>query len=290
MSEQKLPRRAFLKWGLGATGAAIGLPAAGCAPTASAGASSGNALRLGVASYSLREFPREQAISMIEELQTPYISIKSFHLPYELAPAELATGRAQFEAAGLEIVGGGVITFEEDSDADVKRYFDYAKAAGMPLMTVTGPPEVWPRVERFAKEYDIKVAIHNHGPEDERYPTPYEALEHVRDRDPRMGVCVDVGHTARTGIDVVQSIADAGSRLIDMHLKDLRSFDGHTDVVVGQGAMPITDIFQQLLVMNYEGAANLEYELDAEDPLPGMKQSFAYMRGVLAGLAGVRSA
>src|SRR5690606_38217106 len=168
--------------------------------TGSTAARSGGALKLGVASYSMRRFSREQAIDMMKALQTPHIHIKSFHLPYELSPAEAQAAAGQFEAAGLQIVGGGVITFEEDSDEEVRKYFEYAKNARMPLMAVTGPIGIWPRVERFATEYDIKVAIHNHGPEDERYPTPYEALAQVDGMDPRMGLCIDVGHTSRTGI------------------------------------------------------------------------------------------
>ncbi len=168
----------------------------------------------------------------------------------------------------------------------MRKYFEYAKQAGMPLMVVTGPEEVWPRVERFARQYDIRVAIHNHGPEDKRYPSPYDALKHIRKMDPRMGLCIDIGHTVRSGVDLVKSIADAGPRLLDMHVKDLRDLrDRESQVIVGEGAIPLADVFRQLLAMNYQGYVNLEYEIDADDPLPGMKQSFAHMRGVLAGLA-----
>ncbi len=246
--------------------------------------------RLGVASYSLRQFPRAAAIEMIRALRTPYVNIKSMHLPYELPTAELAAARREFEAAGLTIVGGGTITFEHDSDEDVGRYFEYAKGAGMPLIVATAAPAILPRIERFAKRFDIAVAIHNHGPEDRHYPSPYDVLRHVRDMDPRMGLCVDVGHTTRAGVDVVKAIADAGPRVLDLHVKDLRDLKvGETQVYVGEGAMPITDIFRQLIAMRYTGCANLEQEIDANDPLPGMKQAFAHMRGVLAGLAAVEA-
>ncbi len=246
-------------------------------------------LKLGVASYSLRKFPRDRAIEMVKALGTRYVNLKSVHLPYELPPAELAATRHEIEAAGLEIVGGGVITFERDSDEDVEKYFTYAKGAGMPLITAHADPAVLPRIERFARRYDIKVAIHNHGPEDKRFPSPYDALKHVRNMDRRMGLCIDVGHTVRTGTDVVQAVADAGARLLDMHAKDLRDLkDKESQCIVGEGAMPLPEIFQQLQTIRYPGYVNLEYEIDADDPLPGMKQSFAYMRGVLAGLAAGR--
>ena len=246
----------------------------------------GEAVKLGVASYSLRNFPRAKAIEMVKALGTPYINLKSVHLPYELPPEELAAARREIEAAGLQIVGGGTITFDEDSDDSVRKYFDYAKAAGMPVIVATADPSILPRIERFAKQYDIKVAIHNHGPEDKRFPSPYDVLKQVRTMDARMGLCIDIGHTVRTGTDVVRAIADAGPRLLDMHAKDLRNLTAKgSQCVVGEGAMPIAAIFQQLQAIHFAGYVNLEYEIDADDPLPGMKQSFAYMRGVLAGLA-----
>ena len=242
-------------------------------------------VRLGVASYSLRNFPRAKAIEMVQALGTPYINVKSVHLPYELPPDELAAARREIEAGGLQVVGGGTITFEKDTDDDVRRYFDYAKAAGMRVLVATGDPAILPRVERFTKQYDIKVAIHNHGPEDKHFPSPYDVLKHVRNMDARMGLCIDIGHTVRTGTDVVRAVADAGARLLDMHAKDLRDLTAKgSQCIVGQGAIPIAAIFEQLQAMRYAGYVNLEYEIDPDDPLPGMKQSFAYMRGVLAGL------
>jgi sugar phosphate isomerase/epimerase len=242
-------------------------------------------IKLGVASYSLRKLGRAQAIAAIQQLKTPYVNIKEFHLAYRSTPEELAAGRKEFEAAGLQIVGGGTVSLQIDTDEDVRKYFEYAKRCGMPLMVIAPTQQTMPRIERFVKEYDIKVAIHNHGPEDKYFPAPQDALKVVKNMDPRVGLCIDVGHTARTGVDVVKSITQAGSRLLDMHIKDLRSLtDEDSQCRVGEGAVPIAGIFRQLKKMNYRGAVNLEYEIDADNPLPGMVQSFAYMRGVLAGL------
>lgn len=295
MPNHKVPRRTFLKTAAaGAAGAALGLPAATRPAFAGESTLRGpdkNALKLGVASYSLRNFSREKAIEMVKALGTPYINIKSVHLPYELSPAELQAGRREFEAAGLRIVGGGTITFAEDTDAEVRKYFEYAKNAGMPLMVVTGPVEVWPRVARFAQQYDIKVAIHNHGPEDRRYPSPYDALKYIDNLDSRMGLCLDIGHTVRAGTDVAKAIHDVGPRLLDIHMKDLTDLTNRdTQVAVGEGNIPHADIFRALLDTNYQGYVNLEYEINANDPFPGMKESFAHMRGLLAGITSQRSA
>jgi sugar phosphate isomerase/epimerase len=246
-------------------------------------------VKLGVASYSLRKFPLDKTIEMVKALGTPFINLKSVHLPFELSPEELAAARREIETAGLQIVGGGVITFERDSDDDVEQYFAYAKAASMPLVTAHADAHILPRIERFAKQYDIKVAIHNHGPEDKHFPSPYDALKYVRTMDPRMGLCIDIGHTVRTGTDVVRAIADAGPRLLDMHAKDLHDLTAKaSQCIVGEGAIPIAAIFQQLEAIGFRGYVNLEYEIDADDPLPGMKRSFAYMRGALAGLDAAR--
>jgi sugar phosphate isomerase/epimerase len=294
MLNNDVPRRTFLKVAaLGAAGAALNNPEAIRATFADAHhtgalpAAKDAGIKLGVASYSLRNFPRAKAIEMTKALGTPFINLKSVHLPYDASPAEIAAARSEVAAAGLQIVGGGLITFETDTDDGVRKYFDYAKAAGMPVMVSTCHPGVLPRVEKFAKQYDIKIAIHNHGPEDQGFfPSPYDVLKAVKGMDPRMGLCIDVGHTVRTGTDVVRAVVDAGPRLLDMHLKDLRDLKvKESQCIVGEGQMPIVDIFRQLRAMRYPGYANLEYEIDENDPLPGMKQSFAYMRGVLAGLA-----
>lgn len=292
MPNQDVPRRTFLKLAaLGSAGVALSScatsgVAAGESQRASAAAKPDDlGLELGVASYSLRNFPRAQAIQMTRALGTRFINLKSMHLPYEASPAEIAAARQEIEAAGLQIVGGGMITFETDTDEGVRKYFDYARAAGMPVIVGTCKPAVLPRIEKFVKQYDIKLAIHNHGPGDV-FPSPYDALKAVEGMDQRMGLCIDVGHTVRTGTDVVRAVADAGPRLLDMHAKDLRDLGvAESQCIVGEGRIPIAAIFRQLRAIGYQGYVNLEYEIDANDPMPGMKQSFAYMRGVLGALA-----
>lgn len=299
MAERSSSRREFLTAaGAGVAGAVLSgcagagaVPAGAALPRAGADAAT-TPVKLGVASYSLRELPRERAIEMLVALRTPFVNIKSFHLPYDATPDAIDAARREFEAAGLRIVGGGTITFERDTDEDVERYFAYAKRAGMPLIVASGAPGTLPRVERFARRYDIRVAIHNHGPEDRHYPSPYDVLRHVAAMDPRMGLCMDLGHSVRAGADVVRAAADAGPRLLDIHAKDLRDpKDVQSQCVVGEGVIPIAALFRQLQAMRYDGFVNLEYEIDAKDPLPGMQRSLAFMRGVNAGLAaGARAA
>ncbi len=241
--------------------------------------------KLGVASYSFRKFTREQAIQMTKELGTPYLNVKDFHLALDSTPDQIDAAKKQFSDAGIIIVGCGNISFSKDDDADIRHKFEYAKLLGAPLIVCAPTHETLPKLGKYVEEFNIKIAVHNHGPEDKQFPTPQSVLEVVRNMDPRCGLCIDVGHTSRTGVNVVQSIAEAGPRLLDMHVKDLTDpMAKDSQVPVGEGKLPIPQIFLQLIKMKYPGCVNLEYEVQADNPMPGMQKSFAYMRGVLAGI------
>ncbi|MGW8180882.1 MAG: sugar phosphate isomerase/epimerase family protein [bacterium] len=273
----KTNRRTFI-------GTAVALAAAHQAPYALPRNAPGD-LRLGVASYSLRKFSRKDAIEIIQELEVSCVSIKSFHLPYQISPDELAAGSQEFRDAGLEVLSGGNIDLTEPSE--LRKMFEYAKYAGLPMMVCAPSHQTLDQVERLVQEFDIKIAIHNHGPEDDHFPTPRVALEALENRDRRMGLCVDVGHTSRAGDDPVEWIRRAGPKLFDLHIKDMANLmDAKSECPVGDGAMPVVSIFDTLKSMNYQGGVMLEYELDPDNPLPGMIKSVAYMRGVLEGLAG----
>ncbi len=281
-------RRAFFKTaGLAAASLALGRStAAATAPIPDGTAAPGVPFRIGVASYSLRELDVDGVIDAMHALQTPWLCLKSFHLPYELSPTELAAARARYEAAGLTIVGGGNIALRKDDDDDIRKYFDYAKAAGMPVMVCSPLIAALPRIEKFVQEYDIRIAIHNHGPEDQEYPSSSDALKYIKDMDPRMGVCLDIGHATRAGADIVAEAAAAGPRLFDLHLKDLKvATERDSQCEIGEGILPIAALFRQLQRQRFTGCANLEYEIDAKDPVPGMRRSIAHLRGILAGLA-----
>lgn len=271
-------RRGFLA---GVAGIAAAAPGAAAIDNESAG------FKLGVATYSLRQFQRALAIKMIKQIQTPYVSIKEFHLLISAPRAEWEKGRREFEKAGLKIMSGGNVSFPTDDVEDIRHKFEYAKAAGIPMLVCAPTHSNLARIEKFVKEYNIAIAIHNHGPEDKHFPTPQSVLKAVKNMDPRCGLCLDLGHSARTGVDLVASLAEAGSRLLDVHIKDLRDLkEKGSQCDVGEGAMPVVAIFKQLQKMRYQGCVNLEYEINPDSPLEGMLKSFSYMRGVLAGLKG----
>ena len=241
--------------------------------------------KLGVASYSFRKLSRADAIKAMKALNVSYINIKDFHLALTSSPEEIQAARKEFEDAGITILGVGNVSFAKDDKGEMRRNLEYAKLLGAPVIVMAPTHETIGKIEKLVKEYNIKAAIHNHGPEDKHFPAPSDVLKAVKGMDQRMGLCIDVGHTARTGADIIQSIKDAGVRLHDMHVKDLADMmKKESQVAVGDGAMPIPAIFRQLQKQGYKGGVMLEYEIEADKPLPGMQKSFAYMRGVLAGM------
>src|ERR1700760_796042 len=242
-------------------------------------------IKLGLASYTFRNFSRSQMITWMKQLNITSLNPKDAkdHLPMD--PTAEAQALADYKANGIELHAAGAIYFQKDDDDDIRSKFEYCKRAGVKVIVAGDPaPATLPRVEKFVKEYDIKIAIHNHGPEDKIFPSPLDVLKFVKTMDPRMGCCIDVGHCMRAGTDVIEAIHAAGSRLFNMHIKDLTNFTSkESQVAVGEGKMPIHQIFEALVKIKYPGWVDLEYEIHADDPMPGVTESFAYMRGVLSG-------
>lgn len=252
--------------------------------TQSTGAAS--PIKLGLCSYTFRNFTRDQMIAFMKQLRVTALNAKDAkdHLPTD--PAAEAQAVSDYAANGIQLHAAGAIYFQKDDDDDIRAKFEYCKRAGIKVIVAGDPaPATLPRVEKFVKEYDIKIAIHNHGPEDKIFPSPMDVLKFVKTMDPRMGCCIDVGHCVRAGTDVIEAIHAAGPRLFDMHMKDLTSFtDKESQVAVGDGKMPIRQIFDALIKIKYPGSVDLEYEVHADDPMPGVIASFSYMRGVLSGM------
>ncbi len=225
-------------------------------------------------------------IGFMKQLNVSDLNAKDIkdHLPTDPALEDAAI--ADYKAASISLHAVGAIYFPKDEDADIRAKFEYAKRAGVRVIVAGDPtPATLPRVERFVKEYDIRLAIHNHGPEDKLWASPLDILRAIKDLDPRIGCCIDVGHTVRAGTDVIDAIHEVGPRLFNMHIKDLTSFtDKESQVAVGDGKMPVKRIFEALIATKYQGFVDLEYEVHADDPMPGVIRSYAYMRGVLAGM------
>jgi sugar phosphate isomerase/epimerase len=243
-------------------------------------------IRLGLASYTFRSFTRAQLIHFMKQLNVFDLNAKDVkdHLPMD--PEQEAAALADYAAAGIKLHAAGAIYFQKDEDADIQSKFEYCKRAGIGVIVAGDPtPETLLRIEKFVKQYDLRLAIHNHGPEDKLWHSPLDVLKAVKGMDPCMGCCIDVGHTVRAGTDVVQAIRQAGARLFNVHMKDLTNFESkESQVAVGDGIMPVRKMFEALIAIKYPGFVDLEYEIHPDDPMPGVIASFAYMRGVLAGM------
>lgn len=238
---------------------------------------------LGLASYTLRKFDLDQTLVMTRRVGLTHICLKSFHLPLEATADEISAAVAKVQAAGLDLYGCGVVTMKTDKDVD--QAFDYARAAGMRTIVAAPAWEVLPLVNEKVKQFDIEVAIHNHGPGDKLYPTPESIYQRVEKLDARIGICMDVGHTLRIGADPVADTERFADRLLDLHIKDVTaaSPEGST-LEIGRGVIDIPALLRTLLKIPYRRVVSFEYEKDADDPLAGLAESVGYIRGALAAI------
>src|ERR1700756_4336672 len=243
-------------------------------------------IHLGLASYTFRNFTRAQLIGFLKQLHISEVNLKDVkdHLPSN--PQQETAALADYAAAGIKPHAAGTVYFEKNEATDIRDRFEYCKRAGISVVVAGDPaPATLPRIEEFVREYDIRFAIHNHGPEDKLWRSPLDVLKAVEGLDPRIGCCIDVGHTVRAGTDVVQAIHKAGPRLFNVHMKDLANFESKdSQVAVGDGVIPMRKMFEALIATKYQGFVDLEYEIHPDDPMPGVIASFAYMRGVLEGM------
>ena len=278
-----LNRRNFLRSGAlttAAIAASRGMPATADVVTTE------SRIKLGLASYTFRNFSRAQLIGFMKDLQLTDLNAKDAkdHLPMD--PTLEAAALADYAAAGIQLHAMGTVSFNKNDEADVRSKFEYAKRAGVRVI-VAGDPEIetLPLIEKMVKEYDIRFAIHNHGPEDKIFHSPLDVLKAVGHMDPRMGCCIDVGHCERAGVDPIHAIHAVGPRLFDMHVKDLTDFTSReSQVAVGRGKIPFRGLFAALIATGYKGYVDLEYEIHGDNPMPGVIERFAYMRGVMNGM------
>jgi inosose dehydratase len=241
-------------------------------------------LRVGVASYSLRSFPAAETLQGIKRLGVRYLSLKDVHLPLTSTPEQRRQLRQQAEQLGLSITSCGVIYLKND-EAQMHQAMDYVRDLGASVAVVGVNREMLPLLDKVIRGYELKVAIHNHGPNDKLFPSPLEVYEAVKALDRRIGVCIDIGHTFRMHEDLVEDVKKTRDRLYSMHFKDLDS--DHIDakgVPVGRGTLPIIPLLGELLRSGYKEEIQLEYEVEPKDPLPGMAESLGFMRGVLQGM------
>ena len=239
---------------------------------------------LGIASYTFREFSLDETIAMTARLGIPKLCLKSMHMPLDLTKTEIKSRAAKVNEAGIDLYGGGVIYMKTMEEVDSA--FAYASNAGMDLIVGVPEHELLAHCNQKVKETGIKLAIHNHGPGDKLYPTPESAYKLIKDMDPGMGLCVDIGHTVRIGEDPIEDTRKYMDRVHDIHIKDVDKADSSGGAVeVGHGVIDIPGFLKMLIEENYNKVVSFEYEKDGKDPLPGLAESVGYVRGVLKVIA-----
>jgi inosose dehydratase len=278
-------RRGFFK--IGASAAAL-TTLSGIAPPESAFMPPGEArdpwlgLKMGIATYTFLKLKTDAAIEGIKRVDLHYCSIKDAHLSLKSTKEEREAGAGKFREAGITPLSCGNITMGLD-EATIRPAFEYARDAGIPTIVCSPKKETISILDKLVKEYDIKLAIHNHGPEDKIWPSPFDVWEAVQSFDPRVGLCIDVGHTARAGVDPVEAIRKCAARLHDVHIKDIDGTARNSrPIELGRGVLDLRGILRALLDVKFAGHLGLEFEKNLNDPIPGTAESIGYLKGLLS--------
>ncbi len=244
----------------------------------------GAPFQLGLATVSISKFPVDKVIATAKSLGLENVSLFGTHCPWTGTPEQCRAAAQKFKDAGLHVTGCGVINLPND-EAKVRVAFENAKAVGLPTMICKPALDAYPLVEKFVKEYNQTLAVHNHGPGDKEYPSPLDAWEAIQPFDQRIGVCIDVGHCYRAGVEPVDAIRKCQSRLYDIHFKDSLAEKGATKdipVEVGKGHLDIKGMIAALIEVKYSRIVAFEYEKGGADPVPGIKESVDFVRRLLA--------
>jgi inosose dehydratase len=241
------------------------------------------AFSLGMASYTLRSFTLDQVIQMTKRLGLTRLTLKDMHLPLTSSEGEIAAALGKIRSAGLELASCGVVYM--NTEEEIRRAFVYARAAGLKMLVGVPDAALLGVAERYVKETDIALAIHNHGPTDKRFPSPESAYRPIAGMDKRMGLCIDIGHTQRLGLDPAVEAERFFDRLFDVHIKDVSAASAEgTTVEIGRGVIDIPVFLTTLQRLKYSRTLHFEFEKDKDDPLPGVAESVGYVHGVMAAL------
>ena len=237
--------------------------------------------KLGVAGYTFHKFDLNKTLETLKETDVHYLCIKDFHLPLSSTDDEIKAFHAKL--ADYDVTGYGVGPIYMRSEEEVDNAFEYAKRVGVRVIVGVPNYELLPYVNEKVQEYDMQYAIHLHGPDIELFPDADDVWENVKDLDPRMGMCLDIGHDRRNGKDPVADLEKYHSRVFDIHLKDVTGATklGYS-VEVGRGILDIPEFVKMLRKVKYTGVVSLEHERNMDNPFMGIAESIGYFRGVVA--------
>lgn len=238
-----------------------------------------NPFHLGMAGFTFAKFDIDTTLKTLKRLGVHYLCIKDFHLPFNSTDEQIKAFHEK--CATHKVTGYAVGPIYMKSEAEIDRSFEYAKRVG--VKTIVGVPnyELLPYVDKKVKEYDFKYAIHLHGPDIKTYPDATDVWEHTKDLDPRIGMCLDIGHDLRNGCDPVADLKKYHTRVFDMHIKDVTDSTkaGHA-IELGRGKIDFPALVKMMRKVKYTGMCSLEYEKDMSDPFMGIAESIGYFKAV----------
>lgn len=237
--------------------------------------------KLGMAGYTFVKFDIDKTLEILKRTDVHYLCIKDFHLPLNSTSEQIAAFKTKLQENNVIGYAVGPLYMKSEQEVDLR--FEYAKRVGVDLIIGVPNYDLLPYVDKKVKEYGITLAIHLHGPDIETYPDAEDVWNHVKDLDPRIGMCLDIGHDTRNGKDPVADLKKYQSRVFDIHLKDVT---GNTklgySVEVGRGVIDIPEFVKMLRKVKYSGVVSLEHEKNKDDPFLGIAESIGYFRGVVA--------
>jgi sugar phosphate isomerase/epimerase len=238
--------------------------------------------KVAMAGYSFLRFDIDQTLDMMQRIGVNYLCIKDFHLPLDATQADCDAFHAKLKSKGVTGYGVGPI-YMDKSVSQIDEAFEYAKRAGVKLIVGIPKYEDLPYVDKKVKEYGFTYAIHLHGPDNPLYPNATNVWESVKNLDPRIGMCLDIGHDTRDGFNPVEDLEKYYTRVFDIHIKDVTAASrAGTTCEMGRGIIDIPAFVRMLRKVKYAGACSLEYEKDMRDPLAGIAESIGYFKGVMA--------
>jgi len=240
----------------------------------------GEKFKLGMAGYSFLKFDLDKTLDQMQKLDMHYLCIKDFHLPLNSTDAQIADFKAKL--AAKDITGYAVGPIYMRSQKEIDDAFAYAKRVGVRLIIGVPNVELLPYVDKKVKEYGFNFAIHLHGPDQKTYQDAEQVWNNVKDLDPRIGMCLDIGHDYRNGKDPIADLQKYSSRVYDIHLKNVT---GNTkagrSVEVGKGLINIPAFINMVRAVGYSGMISLEYEKNMDDPFTGIGESIGYFRAMI---------
>lgn len=251
--------------------------------------------KLGVAAWSFNRFTLLEAVDQtaalglqrLELFEGQRISTNSNEkLSAALSEAGADLIRQRLAATGVKLTS--VYTHSlPTNEVACRQACELCRRLGLKTIISELPPEALDLIERLCDETDVQMAIHNHARGLSRYWDPQEAVRVCEGRSPRLGVCADLGHWQRSGLDPVESVRRVGGRLLALHVKDLNqaNTNGH-DVVWGTGQGRIADVLRAIHDLNIQPPLfNVEYEYHWENNSPEMAQCAAFFRRTVGEIA-----